>query len=411
MAKRRGFKDGSIDRKNGQIYRLRYSLNGKRYCQPFSGSTAAAKAKLRELLTSADRGEHVEPDKVTLAQWVDQWVKAGCPGRKQKRGSKKTVERYDELLKVHVLPVLGDRPLQKLASTEIDELYSKIRDRERPLAPLTRRHLHSVFKACLATALRTKKIAANPMVSILQMLADDGDSADPDNNKDDIGEGLSETELAALVTGFRKWPAMFPVVALAAGTGARRGELLALRWSDLDVGKRKLRIERALEQTRELGVRFKPPKTERGFRTIDLDAAIVEMLLQEKVKLQRLKAGIPDGVDVDTGLVKLPERALMFPSTEGEFDFCKPRNPRGFTQSFADRAGQIGFGRVRFHDLRGIHATALLDAGVPAHRVAQRIGDDPSTLLKWYVKRQRTGEADQKEAAAITAMSKSIFGK
>jgi integrase len=190
--------------------------------------------------------------------------------------------------------------------------------------------------------------------------------------------------------------------------------LVALRWSDLDVDKRTIRIERALEQTKKLGVRFKPPKTKRGYRTIDLDVDSIELLQQEWKKQKRIKAGIPDGTDVDLSLVKLPERALMFPALpEGrnDFDFCKPRNPRAVSTSFARRVGRIGFGRVRFHDLRGIHATALLDANIPVHIVAARIGDDPATLLTWYAKRKGTSAADANLSTAIATLSRGIFGK
>jgi integrase len=77
-------------------------------------------------------------------------------------------------------------------------------------------------------------------------------------------------------------------------TGARRGELLALRWTDLNTEKKTLRIERALEQDKKHGIRVKPPKTKRGYRTIDLDATTVALLVAERKCHQRLMAGIPD---------------------------------------------------------------------------------------------------------------------
>jgi integrase len=98
----------------------------------------------------------------------------------------------------------------------------------------------------------------------------------------------------------------------------------------------------------------------------------------------------------------------MFPAVPEpgkEFEFTKPRNPRNFSKEFARRADLLGFGRIRFHDLRGIHSTALLDAGIPVHTVAQRIGDDPAILLRNYAKRRRTKQADQNVASAIAAFS------
>jgi integrase len=261
-----------------------------------------------------------------------------------------------------------------------------------------------------ATAHRKGMITANPMTRVEQVPNPDGqvlDSEELDDNTDDIGEGLDETELANLIAGFKP-SSLYPVVALAAATGARRNELLALRWSDLNVEKKTLRIERAWEQTRKFGLRLKPPKTKRGLRTIELDDATTAMLLGAKERHQRIMAGIPDSVTVDLSLVKLPPGALLFPAVPepGEdFDFAKPRNPRNFSKEFARRADLLAFGRTRFHDLRGIHTTALLDAGIPVHTVAQRIGDDPAVVLRNYAKRKRSKRADESLSNAITALA------
>jgi integrase len=248
-------------------------------------------------------------------------------------------------------------------------------------------------------------IAASPMKRVEQTLTADDNNVD-DTNDGVIGEGMSEAELAALIAGFKEWPSLYPIVCLAAATGARRSEILALRWSDLDVDKKTLRIERALEQTKRFGIRFKSPKTRRGFRTVDLDADTVAMLLEVKRQQQRIEAGVTDQTNIDLGLVKLPANALMFPDREGQ-----PQSPRTFTLRFAGRAAKIGFGHIRFHDLRGIHATALLDANIPIHTVAARVGDDPAILLRWYTKRRRSSQADLNLSNAIAAISRGILGK
>jgi len=164
--------------------------------------------------------------------------------------------------------------------------------------------------------------------------------------------------------GFKPSQTMYLPVALAAATGVRRNELLAFRWTDLDVEKKTIKVERAWENTDKYGL----------------------SLIEEKKRHQRIMAGVPDGAaDVELSLIQLPPASLVFPAApEGgdDFDFAKPRNPRAFSKVFARRAERIGFGRIRFHDLRGIHATALLDAGIPPHTVAQRIGDDPTTVLR-----------------------------
>jgi integrase len=202
-------------------------------------------------------------------------------------------------------------------------------------------------------------------------------------------------------------------VALAAACGARRNELLALRWTDLDAEKKRLRIERALEQTKKFGIRVKPPKTKRGYRTIDLDDSTLGILLAERAKCQRLISGIPADADIDLTLVRLPAKALIFPAIPEpgqDLDLTRPRNPRNFSKEFARRAELLGFGATRFHDLRGVHATALLDAGIPVHRVAERIGDDPAVLLRNYAKRKRTKTADESLARTLAAIAGGFLG-
>ncbi len=200
---------------------------------------------------------------------------------------------------------------------------------------------------------------------------------------------------------------------LDAATGPRRNEILAFRWIDLDVEKKTLRVERALEVTKKFGVRYKPPKTARGLRTIALDDATIAMLLKEKERHLRILAGVPDSADVDLSLVRLPEDALMFPNVPAageEFSFTTPRNPRNFIKEFARRAALLGFSELRFHDLRGTHATLLLDRGVPVHIVAERIGDDPAVLLRNYAKRKRKSTADNSVSAVIGALAAGFLG-
>jgi integrase len=103
----------------------------------------------------------------------------------------------------------------------------------------------------------------------------------------------------------------------------------------------------------------------------------------------------------------------MFPAIpeRGQnFDLEQPRNPRNFSKEFARRAEAIGFGATRFHDLRGVHATALLDAGVPVHRVAERIGDDPAVVLRNYAKRKRSKRADETMSITLATLAGGFLG-
>jgi integrase len=212
--------------------------------------------------------------------------------------------------------------------------------------------------------------------------------------------------LSALVQGF-KGTAYFPIVAVAAFTGARRNEILALRWEDLEVANKTLRIERALEETKEHGLRIKGPKTERGKRTIKIDDDLISLLAAERERHLRIVAGVPDGVAVDLSLVKLPAAALMFPNPprSGQtLSLTRFRNPRVVTAAFGRKAAALGFAGLRLHDLRGTYETLLLDRGVPVHVVAARCGHDPAVLLRTYAKRTR--KADDSAVDVIAAISK-----
>ena len=121
-----------------------------------------------------------------------------------------------------------------------------------------------------------------------------------------------------------------------------------------------------------------------------------------------LCAGVPDGVEVDLSLIRLPDDALIFPNLPGpgkDFSFTQPRDPHTFSKQFGKRAIGLGFSDFKFHHLRGTHATQLLDRGVPVHTVAERIGDDLAVLLKNYAKRKREQTADTSVSAVIGALA------
>jgi integrase len=351
----------------------------------------------------ADGGFAV-PDNATLAQWVDHWVSIGCPGRRRQAVGAHANERYANYLKVHVLPVLGHRPLQKLQATEIDALYTALAEtteNKRALAPATLHGVHVTLSSCLSTAVRTRKLAKSPIADLAKI---------PARGESDHGVALDEAQLRKLIGGFRDHP-LHTIVNVAAFTGARRSEILALRWEDLNPIARTLRIERSVEHTRRHGLRVKGPKSERGKRTIEIDAGLVTLLLAERDRHLRLVAGVPDGINVDLSLIKLPTGALMFPAPPDpgeQVSLTKLRTPQSVTQSFWKRATRIGFRDLRFHDLRGTHETMLLDMGIPVHVVAARGGHDPTVLLRSYAKRTKKGDAAA--VLAIAAIARNVTG-
>jgi integrase len=392
--RKRNYGSGGIRERGSGTYRLSYRKDGRRLFETFHGTRDEANARLDDLRRTIRQREHVDPHKLTVGQWIEQWVSIGCPGNKRRRAvGQRAIERC------HVIPTLGERLLQQLQSSEIDKLYA---DLENKISPRTAHHVHVALGACLGTAARTRKLTRNPVADVAKV---------PSPGEANHGMALEADQLRAFVQGF-KGSALFPIVAVAAFTGARRNEILALRWTDLDPVAKTLRIERAIDDTEAYGLRIKVPKTERGKRTITIDDDLIALLLAERERHLRIVAGIPDGAAVSLSLVKLPADALMFPNPPGpgeSFSFTKLRNPRNTTKECKRIAARLGFKEMRpWHDLRGTHETLLLDAGVPVHTVAARCGHDPAVLLRSYAK--RTKKADVSAAAAISALAKGALG-
>jgi integrase len=138
MSKRRGHGGGSIQQRGESSYRLRYYVGEIRHTVTFRGTKKEADVELRRLLGDADKGVHIAPDKKTLAAWSTEWIALKAAERQHK-----TVGRYEDLLKKHVLPKLGERPIQQIKPIEIQKLYAEI-----DLSPRTKHHIATVLKAC-----------------------------------------------------------------------------------------------------------------------------------------------------------------------------------------------------------------------------------------------------------------------
>ena len=141
---------GSIQQRGENSWRLRYYVGDERHEVTFRGAKKDAKEELVRLIHSGHAGEHIEPARVTVEQWIERWVKLNQrqegDAENMRHGlvGRRTLERYEELLRCHVMPVLGKRPLQKLTGTEIDDLYVAL---EAKLAPRTVHHVHTVLES------------------------------------------------------------------------------------------------------------------------------------------------------------------------------------------------------------------------------------------------------------------------
>jgi integrase len=325
------------------------------------GDRRAAERELRRLLRSVDTGEHVDPTRMTVQQWLTTWL-AAVKGEI----APKSHERYTEIVTNFLVPELGAVAITKLSPVHIQKAYAgwavggRLDGKRGGLSPRTRRHLHRILKTALSRAVEQQVIARNPADAFKKRL--------PKVERRQMVI-LTAEQSAALLRCIEQTRVYWPVL-LALATGARRGEILALRWRSIDLDRGVVQIVESLEQTKA-GLRFKAPKTDKA-RAVALPAFAVEAL----ARLKRRQAE-----DLLALGVRQTSDALVCGRADGQ-----PMQPRSLTHEFARLIKrQKGLPRVRFHDLRHSHATQLLQAGVHPKVAQERLGHSTiSTTLDLY---------------------------
>jgi integrase len=169
-------------------------------------------------------------------------------------------------------------------------------------------------------------------------------------------------------------------------TGMRLGEVLALRWSRVDLDGEVITVREALEATKA-GIRFKSPKSRAGRRDITLPDILADVLREHRRAALELR--------MQLGAGRLPDDALLFSNLEGE-----ALQPSNVSSDWGELAGRMGMPDVTFHGLRHTHASQLIDAGVDIVTVSKRLGHaKPSVTLAIYAHMFKTD--DRKATAAI----------
>jgi integrase len=333
---------GTITRR-GTAYRIRYSLGRKDGRRRWGTATVRGTRKdaerelLRRLKAAAD-GEHVDPSRITVADWLGHWV-----ATTKAEVSPKTHERYAEIVRCYLVPGLGKLPLQRLTPSDIQRAYNAF---SRP-GPRTRRHIHRILKSALARAVAEQALTRNPADAITRL---------PKVERQPPTT-LTVQQAQALLAAIRHTTTYWPVL-LALATGMRRGEILALRWRRVDLDRGTVQVVESLEQT-TAGLRFKPTKTERP-RSVTLPHfANAELRRHKQAQAETL---------AEFG-VRQSGETLVCGRQDGE-----PKMPGSLTHEFTYLVGRAGVPRVRFHDLRHSHATQLLSAGVHPKIVQERLG-------------------------------------
>ena len=164
---------------------------------------------------------------------------------------------------------------------------------------------------------------------------------------------------------------LYPIAVAGVGTGMRRGELLALRLSDVDLDAATVRVERSIEETRK-GLRFKAPKTAHGRRTISLPTKALTVLREHRRKLLEIRFAL--------GLGKPDDNTLLFSNPDGS-----PMRPNQLSWLWRSACKSLKLPRVSFHALRHTHASALIAAGLDVVAISRRLGHaNPTITLNTY---------------------------
>jgi len=343
--------------KRGSTWSVRYDEgydeHGRRRQRSKGGFATRREAQrfLTDVLARLGDGSYAQPSKLTLGDFLrDEWLRAV-----ESTVRPLTFTQYRSVVRLRILPTLGNLRLQQLTAGHLNSLYRQLE--QAGLSVATRRQTHAVLSRALRDAMRWGMLVRNPAAL-----------ADPPSLARTRVQAWSAKELSHFLEHTRG-DRLFPLWRLAATTGMRRGELAGLTWRCLDLDGARTSVEQQLVPTRG-GVSFGPPKSARSRRTIALDAETVEALREHR-DVQLAERAFAGEAYADSDLV--------FANALGA-----PIHPQRLTEWFGTLRKAAGFPMGTLHVLRHTAATLALTEGVPVHIVAARLGDDAKTVLGTY---------------------------
>ena len=328
-----------------RIYLGRDVVTGKRkyHNKTVNGTKRDAQKYLNGVLREIDLGRYREPHKMPLNVFLDKWLKDAVKPRVRDV----TYHNYSELIANYVREGLGKKPISKVTTLEIQALYSALL--ERGLAVVTVQKVHTVLGSAFKQAVKWGFLGINPMNGV-ELPRDKGRTREEKIKIIPLDRVPEFLEAACC----SPWGVVF---ALALGTGMRPSEYLALKWDDVDVEKKLVRVQRSLYRHRKGGGwSFQAPKTKGSVRSISLPVELLEELEEHRAEQIRLFGEPQD---------------LLFASRNGEPLFSANLRRRHFKPLIRE----LGMDeRLNLYSVRHTHATLLLSAGVHPKLVAERLG-------------------------------------
>jgi integrase len=322
-----------------------------------NGPKKKAQARMTEILQGLNTGQYTEPTDLTVGEWLTSWLEKYA----KVKLSVRSYEMHETNLVTHVIPKLGRIKLHQLGTEDLQGLYVALltepsRRTQKPLAPATVARIRSVVSDALNQAVANKKLHVNPNSGVKL----------PANLKTSRTREMvvyTEEQLNTLLDA-AKDSTLHTEVLLGATTGMRLGEVLALKWDDIDWERKTVRVDEATEFSQAKGNRLKGPKSESGKRIIPLMGYAVEPLRRHRIQ-QTAYRSETDASWNPTGLV--------CPRKDGGLQAVATVS--SYFDRFAKRlAKATGLPEITFHQLRHTYASLMLHQGTQITEVSRLLG-------------------------------------
>lgn len=364
MSKKRGQNEGSIyQRKDGRIIGA-VSIQGKRIEKSFKTKTAA-REWVKQSISQIDAGLSIQGAQYKTNKYLQEWLVT-----KKNHIKANTLKQYEQVIKQHIAPVLGDVKLRDLTPIMLQRFYNlKL---ENGTSENTVALMHRVLRGALRQAHMMGLIVRNPLVSVRC----------PKPERKEM-KTLNESQVRNLLLVARS-TGLEALLHITVTTGLRMGEVIGLKWEDLDMGTGSLRVQRQVQREKGKGLVFSQPKSAKSRRVIILGPSAID-----KLKLHYQQQHWSKLIAGD----RWEENDLIFPNTIG-----KPMEHSRLLKDFKEILKKAELPIIRFHDLRHTAATLMLQAGIHPKIVQETLGHaDISLTMNTYSHALPTL---QKEAAA-----------